>query len=300
MINTSKIALISITSIYLALTGCSSSDSTGSGSLNLNITDAPVDSAAKVVVTFSGVTIKPENDSAYDIDFIDADGNPVTKTIDLLNLQGPASEPLLINQTLDVGHYNWMRLKVISDKNSNTSYIKLDDGSEHPLYVPSGNQTGLKLNQGFDISDGGAISFTIDFDLRKSVIAPSNNSSAYKLKPTLRIIDNENMGHITGLVGATTLNDASCPAQQSNSVYVFTGENITPDDIDGMDAEPVSTALLSDTFNYSVGFLDAGVYTVAFTCQANDDDIETDDVINFIGTGNVTVTAGATTPFNFD
>jgi len=299
MINTSKMGLISIASIYLALTGCSS-DSTGSGSLNLDITDAPIDSAAQVVVSFSGVTIKPENDFAYDIDFVDADGNPDIKTIDLLNLQGSASEPLLINQTLNAGHYNWMRLKVISDKTTTQSYIKLDDGSEHPLYVPSGNETGLKLNQGFDISDGGAISFTIDFDLRKSVIAPSNNTDAYKLKPTLRIIDNENMGHIKGNVGAVSLNDVSCPAQQSNSVYVFTGENITPDDIDGLDAEPVSTALLSDTFNYSVGFLDAGVYTIAFTCQANDDDIEADDVINFIGTSNVTVTAGSTTTFDFD
>jgi len=57
-----------------------------------------------------------------------------------------------------------LRLKVITSQIEMHSYIELDDGSQHPLYVPSGNETGLKLNQGFDISDGGAISFTIDFD----------------------------------------------------------------------------------------------------------------------------------------
>lgn len=226
MINSSKISLFSVISLSLVLTACDG-DSSGSGTLNLNITDAPVDSAAKVVVSFDGVSIKPEEGPAYDIDFVDANGDPVVKTIDLLSQQGANSEPLLLNYTLDAGHYNWMRLKVITSETSTDSYIELDGGAQHPLYVPSGDQTGLKLNRGFDITDGGALSFTIDFDLRKSVLAPNKHSQAYKLKPTLRIVNNENIGHISGSVGSVSLNDASC-TKSDYAVYAFSGDGITP------------------------------------------------------------------------
>ena len=289
--------------IFAVLASCSSSTDTatapGSGSLSLNITDAPVDSAAKVVVTFSGVSIKPEDGSAYDIDFEDINGDPVVKSIDLLAQQGSNSEPLLVNHILDAGHYNWMRLKVITDQSTTDSYIELDDGSQHPLYVPSGDETGLKLNQGFEITDGGATTFTIDFDLRKSVLSPNKNSEAYKLKPTLRIVNNDNVGHISGVVGSTSLGDEDC-TDTAYAVYVFAGDNITPDDVDGIDPDPVSTALLSNNFEYAVGFLDAGIYTIAFTCQADEDISITDDAISFIGTDTVTVTAGTTTTHDFD
>jgi hypothetical protein len=298
MINASTARLISIISLSMALAGCGNDSSSGNG-LSINITDAPVDSATKVVISFSGISIKPEAGPEFDIDFVDDSGNPAVKIIDLLSLQGSNSEPLLVNQTLDAGHYNWMRLKVITNQVTTDSFIELDDGSQHSLYVPSGNETGLKLNQGFDVTDGGAVTFTIDFDLRKSVLSPNNNSDAYKLKPTLRIVNNENMGHITGNVGSVSLADASC-TESDYAVYLYTGEDITADDTGGSGAEPVSTSLLSDASNYTIGFLDAGSYTLAFTCQANDDDSETDDAIDFIGTTNITVTAGATTRYNFE
>lgn len=131
------------------------------------------------------------------------------------------------------------------------------------------------------------------------MLAPNKHSQAYKLKPTLRIVNNENIGHISGSVGSVSLNDASC-TKSDYAVYAFSGDGITPDDIDGIDAEPVSTALLSNNFEYAIGFLNEGTYTLAFTCQANDDNSETDDAISFIGTDTVTVTAGATSTYNFN
>lgn len=296
----SRIRLLSVITLSVLLAACDG-DSGESGTINLNITDAPVDDATKVVVSFSGVSIKPQNGPAFDIDFVDNNGDPVIKSIDLLSQQGSDSEPLLVNHSLDAGHYNWMRLKVIASQSTTDSFIQLDiGGAQYPLYVPSGDETGLKLNQGFDITDGGAVTFTIDFDLRKSVLAPNNNSSAYKLKPTLRIVNNNNVGHISGIVGPTSLGDISCASNPQYSVYVFSGSNITPDDIDGIDPDPISTSLLSNSFEYAVGFLNEGSYTVAFTCQASDDDTENNDTISFIGTDTVMVTAGTTTIYNFN
>ena len=295
-----------LSSFVLSACGGGSTDSTesgssaaGTGTISLNITDAPIDSARQVVVAFSGVSIKPQNGPAFDINFVDANGDPLVKTIDLLSQQGPNSEPILINHTLDAGHYNWIRLKVITNQNSIDSYIILDNGAQHSLYVPSGDETGLKLNRGFDITTDGAVTFTIDFDLRKSVVAPGNNSQAYKLKPSLRIVNNTHVGHISGSIGSISLNDANC-TDTDYAVYVFSGENIVADDIDGDAVEPVSTSLVSGSFDYAIGFLDQGSYTLAFTCQAGIDNSETNDAINFIGTDTVTVTAGSTTTYNFN
>ncbi len=288
---------LSMSSLLFACGGDSSTS--GSGTLSVNVTDAPVDSAAKVVVAFSGITIKPEQGPAVEIDFVDDNGDTVIKTVDLLAQQGPNSEPILVNHILDAGRYNWMRLKLVEGPASMQSYIELDDGSQHPLYVPSGFETGLKLVRGFEIADGGAINFTIDFDLRKSVLAPNINSTEYKLKPTLRIVDNQNVGHIAGAIGSVTLNDASC-TKTDYAVYVFAGDNVVVDDIDGIEPDPIATSLVSDAFEYAVGFLEEGSYTLAFTCQAADDDSEQDDIIDFIGTDSVTVNAGSTTTFDFE
>lgn len=282
----------------LALSGCNSDGFSGQGSLNLNITDAPVDNAVSVIVAFTGVTLKPQDGSAYDIDFKDDNGTPVVKTIDLLNQQGANSEPLLVNHSLAAGHYNWMRLKVNAQAGVMDSTITLDaNGGQHSLYIPSGNQTGLKLNRGFDITEGEAVTFTIDFDVRRSVVAPQNNATDYKLKPTLRIVENAEVGHLTGHIGDVSINDTLC-VNTDYSVYIYSG-SVVPDDIDGISPDPVSTSLVSNEFNYSIGFLPAGDYTIVMTCQAADDGVDTDEVIDFIGASAVTITAGALASHDF-
>ena len=162
------------------------------------------------------------------------------------------------------------------------------------MYVPSGDQTGLKLNRGFTILDGKVATFTIDFDVRKSVVEPQKLPGAYKLKPTLRIVEDQNAGHITGTVGNDTRTDVNC------TVYAFTGSGTTPDDVDGIEPDPISTSQLSGTFEYEIGFLEQGSYTLAVTCQAAADNNEINDAINFIGAQTVIVEAGEITTANFD
>lgn len=70
---------------------------------------------------------------------------------------------LLDGVTLNAGRYNWVRLKVNAERGVIDSYIDLLDDSRHSLYIPSGNQTGLKLNRGFDVPEGEMASFTIRF-----------------------------------------------------------------------------------------------------------------------------------------
>ena len=75
------ISSLSLISAVL-ITACSDdSNQANSGFVTLNITDAPVDEADAVVVQFSSVTLKSDNDVLiFDFD--------TPKSIDLLSLQG--------------------------------------------------------------------------------------------------------------------------------------------------------------------------------------------------------------------
>ncbi len=81
------------------------------------------------------------------------------------------------------------------------SLIDLDDGSQHELRVPSGGESGLKRNKGFTVTADAHSAYTIDFDLRKSVVKP-NDQPGYFLKPVLRLVGNVQAGAIRGTMDA--------------------------------------------------------------------------------------------------
>lgn len=274
------------------VTACLGGDSTGR--LTLAITDAPVDGATAVVVEFTGVEIKPAGGDAVNFDF------DAPRQIDLLALTGTDSDALLDGVEVPAGMYDWVRLKVNATADGVTdSYIDLKDGTRHELDIPSGSETGLKLVSGFAVPAGGAASFTIDFDLRKSVHQPMSGSDVYVLRPALRVVDNTHVGAIAGTVDASLITATCSPA-----VYVFPGSGVTPDDVDNNAPDPVTTAIVKlnsgdGLYEYTAGFLTAGAYTVTFTCDAAGDDPDTDDTLVFSGTQSATVVADQTTTVNF-
>jgi hypothetical protein len=172
------------------------------------------------------------------------------------------------------------------------------------MWIPSGSQTGLKLVRGFHLPADGIADFTIDFDLRKSVNYPEGQGKCaenYKLKPALRIVSNTEVGGIAGTVNPTLINAGTCTA--GNVVYVFQNHNVVPDDVDEIIPDPITTAIVSlnniRDYVYRGSFLNAGNYTIAFTCRADNDNPETDDNLGFVGTANVSVTAGLVTIYDF-
>jgi hypothetical protein len=126
-----------------------------------------------------------------------------------------------------------------------------------------------------------------------------NAADAYVLRPTLRIVDNTQVGAIAGTVASALITTGCTPA-----VYVFAGSGVTPDDVDATAPNPVTTALVtldaaSGQYGYRAGFLSAGVYTVTFTCNAAADDPAVDNTLAFTGTQAATVVAGQTTAVSF-
>jgi hypothetical protein len=278
--------------------------------VTLKITDAPVDEADDVWVEFTAVTFKSEEDVDHTFELDPA------QRINLLALQGSESQALLENVEIPAGNYNQIRLAVNAEFDGvMDSYITIN-GTQHELRVPSGSESGLKLNTPFTIAAGTTgmtvadenSVYTIDFDLRKSIVNPVGQPG-YFLKPSLRLVQNINTGTISGNISDSLLVGTNCSDQDpltGNAVYVFAGENITPDDIDGIEAEPVTTALVnfndhSGSYSYEVGFLSAGDYTLALSCSADLDDVESNDnTVLFETQDNVSVLAGKNTEHNIN
>jgi hypothetical protein len=178
------------------------------------------------------------------------------------------------------------------------------------LLVPSGSQSGLKLNTGFTILAGGSHDFMIDFDLRKSVNNPQGFAD-YRLKPSLRLIDLSASGNLVGSIDSSLLTAEGCTGDTSNvdgfAVYIYAGGEGTVVDQEGSENPPLTSASISlnggsGLYEYTVGFLAPGEYTSVFTCQAGDDSAETaDDVVSFVESADspVTIVADQDSTVNF-
>jgi hypothetical protein len=305
---------IAATFTALILTACGGGDSDDSSSggtapLSVSITDAPVDGASAVVITFTGVTVQADDGTRTTYSVYDPLTGKSERSIDLLALGGGDHVVLLDDVALDYGRYSWMRLEVDLSY-PEKAYIAFEDNPDAPyeLRCSSCDQSGLKLNRSFTVGEvcetngdvepvdseldepcgtgEAGVAFTIDFDLRKSITDPQSGDH-YKLRPTLRIVETELAGNFTGIVAASLIPDAGSfePSDSSGcSVYTFAGSDVAPDDIfldDGdTHTNPVTTADVKWNgveFTYTAAFLVAGGYTAALTCDAVNDDPEMDD-----------------------
>jgi hypothetical protein len=309
----------------LVLAACS--DSGGdTGQISVAVTDSPVDVADAVVVQFTGVELKPKEGAAFSRDFL------TPKTIDLLAYQNGERAMLLDEEEVPAGEYLWMRLKVQADPDvAGDSYITIG-GADCELQIPSGDERGLQMIRGFTVGVGATTDFTVDFDLRKSVLQPPGQTTAvpvcdgqaYVLKPVVRVVDNLEVGTINGAVDPNLIT-AQCGDTVENGVYpgnvylfgpVTDTDLGTPDDYDGIVDDPngadaLASAMVDpDTFTYTIGFVPAGDYRVAYTCDADDALVDADaadvpvgmdEVVDFTPPDGaaVTVTAGGTATGDF-
>lgn len=300
--------ILSMASSLALITACGSGgsgDDPATGVLSLGITDGPVDGVSQIWIEFDGITLKPANGPQQEFRF------DTPKSIDLKSLNNGKTE-LLFDQAVAAGQYNWIKIDVNADfDGAMDSYVIEDDGGQVELRVPPDR---LKLGNHFVITQGGTTSLVIEWNLRMGLSNPVGQTG-YKLQPSLRVTDMTEHGTIAGTVAIDQL-PGPCSSDpntgEGNVAYVYEGFDITPDDIDGESAEPLTTAdirLDPDSGNqaYRIAFLSPGEYTVAFTCQATEDiapdadqpSLPVDDLILFTPGFNVTVANGAVEVLNF-
>ena len=298
----------------LSLTACGGGGDSGpqTGSLSIAVTDTPLDTnVTEVNIRFWGLRLKPKGGPAFDIDF----GAGNEKTIDLLQLQGTNSADLIVDELVPAGEYNWVWLLVHAEKDVWDSTVQIDGSALFPLYVPSGSQTGLKLVSGFVVPVGGDVDFVIDWNLANAVHAPSGQDPNYFIRPALRITNRAEVGTIMGTVDSTRI-DENDPdnCEGGNRVYLFAKPDAADTLEDDMDelvddgrADVLTTAMVTydvndDAWEFVIGFVSPGNYTVAFTCSSSKDDSMLDDYpdnavsnFDFASRADVPVETGTTT-----
>jgi hypothetical protein len=117
----------------------------------------------------------------------------------------------------------------------------------------------------------------------------------------LRVLDMTEFGTLTGTVAMQQITAEGCANDLNldlgNSVYIYEGAGITPDDFDAAVPEPVATTAVTQSQSGEHVYetlLSPGTYTVAFTCQAMDDMPDTSEDIAFVQATDATIVDGQT------
>lgn len=216
----------------IGLWGCSKNPAqSAQGEIKMYLVDNPAEfDAVNIVVTEVSVH-QADTDSMSGWTVI----NNTTRTFNLLTLANGASTVLGDTQ-LNPGHYTQLRLKIGS---GSTVVV---NGQTYPLDVPSGSQSGIKLNHSFDIAANTLYELTLDFDASRSIHVTGNNQ--YKLSPVIRVAANVTSGAISGVVN---------PASAKAMVSTLAG------------TDTVSTAADSISGAFKLMALPAGTYAVKIT-----------------------------------
>lgn len=277
------LAMSILTMPILVMSGCGGDNTATDTTANsvpftLALTDGPVDSAKAVVIEVTGVSIKPKGGEAIVVEFEEP------RSIDLLQLQDGVVTDLISELELEPGDYDGVHLRITAVKDEVfDSYVEFEDGTKVELHLRGDAERGLHIAKRFTLVEGEPAVFTIDFDLRKSL---NRHEDYVALKPHLHMVHNHRAGHLHGDLDPALVADLCAdPSVELGAVYVYSGADATPTDVNGSEADPVASALVKLTpkgdYRYHVGFLEAGEYTVAYTCDAASDNPEEVNELTF-------------------
>ncbi len=251
----SGIALLILLAL-LVLAGCSKSPTgpAALGTLRVQLTDAPGD--------FEAVNLVIDQVAAHiESTAVDTSGgweilSSHPGTFDLIQLRNGVFTTIGVAE-IPAGHYTQIRLKLGAGSDV------VVDGVTHPLVVPSGLETGLKLIGSFDVPAGGLVDVALDFDAARSI--HRTGAGDYLLRPTVKVMPFSTAGAIRGTV---------LPAGTAATIFAIQA------------ADTLGTAVAGPTGSFTVSLLAAGIYSVAFHPAAGFRDTTLAGVV---------VTAGQTT-----
>lgn len=247
--------------LTFGLISCSNDDAiNGKGQIKLNITDAPIDQEGitGVFITFIGIEFQKDGGPWQTAEEFEG---PVT--INLLELQNGRTE-LMGVFSAGAGDYSGLRFMLdATERGKNASnpgcYIEYEDGRIEPLFVPSGAQTGYKAIGEFSVPLNGTVEITADFDLRKSVVK-AGASGLYLLKPTIKVIVNNQAGGIKG-------NITNRDTESNYVVYAYESGTYT----EAESADPVGEDVRFPNAKSNTGAEENGDYMLAFLAPMNYD-----------------------------
>lgn len=287
-----KLGALSASALAVLLAGCSSgSDGPNTGTLSLAVSDGPVHDAEEVCLEFDEIEIKKAGSPPEMIT-----GDEMTlQQVNLLKFQGPNSAPLFMDIEVEAGEYEWIRLGVnasldgggFDPANGATSdgctyagsYVLFEGEMPYKAFVPSGAQTGLKINSTFVVAAGGATSMTADFNLQKTLTEPPGLDGTIVIRPSIRLMNDLDVGSVFGTVDASLAapeDGNGNPLDCDPSVFAFFDDPAVDISVNELDeADSIASDLVEAVpdsnpvvYSYEIGYLEIGnSYDLAFSCD---------------------------------
>lgn len=197
--------------------GCESTLNTesgsGTGSMVVKLHDAPVD-YDEVNISVARVEVNnTENDSGW---VVISEPNETYNILDLVN----GDMAVLADAELEVGTYEQIRL-ILNDENT-----VVINGETFALFVPSGEQTGLKLNIDAEIREGIEYTLLLDFDAKRSVV-PRGATGLFNLKPVIRATNQAITGNIAGTVSPVEARAIVYAIQESDTLSTTFADTVS-------------------------------------------------------------------------
>ena len=255
-------------------------------------TDPPGDpDIAEVRVGLLGLEFQSTGGGTRTLDFRDAE------SVDLLELADGEPLRMFTDETVDAGTYTGVRLLFDEDFEATVTDAA---GGEFPLALAAGAYAPIDFQVEDD--DRSSHAYTLALDLRQS-LAFDDGPDEYTLTPALRAVRSNRTADLSGSIAVDCDDDDSLAP--GGAVYLFTGRDVTPDDLDGAAAEPYATtrvtvATVGDEVRYALRNLEPGDYTMTVTCRGDVEVLGQDDDLGFRGTRNVALEAGESREVDFD
>ncbi|MDH3697348.1 MAG: DUF4382 domain-containing protein [Flavobacteriaceae bacterium] len=234
-----KTLFISLFTVALLVLSCSNdSDSSDTGRLIIQLTDAPFphDLVAEANVTIYKIEARhkgvqmdemmEEANSDDDLEGTSEENNSPYITlmeeevsVNLLELTNGITETL-VNTEIPVGTIDLLRIYVKGVS------VVLEDGTTFDLNVPSGAQTGIKvfIKPPLAIEGGLTADLLLDFDVSRSFVKRGNGSLGFHFKPVIKASNMSTAGSIAGLV--STLQDETSVGLEGAQITLIAADTV--------------------------------------------------------------------------
>ena len=255
---------------FIFFTACEKDDA-NKGTLNLSVTDAPIDSDGITSVFITVLEVRYHTEGNDWVVFENFDG---PKKFDLLELTRGESE-MLGSFEMEAGQHTQLRFMLdapifdMGPVSNPGCYLEFEDGTTQDLFVPSGFETGYKAVGAFRVPVNGSVNVTADFDVRKSVVK-AGDSGKYLLKPTIRLIVDDQAGQIAGSVSNIPEGSVAVIYAYEDGTY-SEAEADDPADEEARFPNAVTSDLVDEAGEYHLAYLAPGNYDLIVVERINGD-----------------------------
>tara|TARA_R110002049_G_scaffold70521_14_gene182142 strand:- start:4431 stop:5450 length:1020 start_codon:yes stop_codon:yes gene_type:complete len=286
---------LALLAFMLPLGGCScgfdcnndDDDDTNPARLTLGFSDSLPEDLRQVVIEVDSITLSRsgvedvviETFTIPELDLVDAD----TFQVDLLEYQGVSQLIVIEDLELIPGFYSAVSIAIVTG-DVNKSYVQEDDDSLKAIAIGS----SIRGLPGIELSSGDQ-PFTVEFGLAQALQYQASSETYLLTTNGVRIENNLTAAKLSGSVDSALFDTVSpcsekTDPEKGNRVYLYNELNLLEENLADVftsqsTTTPPSNAVapfavasmaqdsLTGNWNYSFGYVPAGSYTIAFSCN---------------------------------